>query len=63
MNEWILALLLGGSPEPILIATGYETAEQCETAGDLMKAADAAVRKSSKNYSISCTEQPRQDQK
>lgn len=58
MTEWILALVLAGSTEPVVTARGYQTAEQCETAGDLMKAADEAVRKTGKAYSISCTEQP-----
>ncbi len=53
-----LALVLAGSTEPVVTATGYQTAEQCETAGDLMKVADEAVRKTGKTYSISCTEQP-----
>lgn len=56
MTEWILALILEGSAEPVVTASGYKTAEQCETVGDLMKAADESVRRSGKRYSIMCTE-------
>ncbi|MDG9858491.1 hypothetical protein N7403_31965 [Pseudomonas nitroreducens] len=58
MTEWILVLYLAGK-EPVVTATGYQTAEQCEMAGDLMKAADQAARKTSGvAYRIMCTEQP-----
>lgn len=58
MTEWILVLYLAGK-EPVVTATGYATAEQCEKAGDLMKAADQAARKTSDvAYSVVCTEQP-----
>ncbi|EPK8256072.1 hypothetical protein ACVSMB_23350, partial [Pseudomonas aeruginosa] len=58
MTEWILALVLAGSTEPVVTAKGYKTVEQCETAGDLMKAADESIRKSGKAYSITCSETP-----
>lgn len=56
MTEWILILYLNGK-EPVVTATGYQTAEQCEMAGDLMKAADQAVRKTTGvPYSQMCQE-------
>lgn len=56
MTEWILALYLEGSREPVVTATGYQTAEQCLMAGDLMKAADQAAKQMNERYSIICTE-------
>lgn len=55
MTEWILTLYLAGT-DPVVTAKGYKTAEQCETAGDLMKAADEAIRKSGEHYSVMCQE-------
>lgn len=56
MTEWILLMTLAGSPEPVLQANGYKTAEQCLAAGDLLKAADEAIRKTGKHYGINCQE-------
>ncbi|MNG41971.1 hypothetical protein D3C84_1315350 [compost metagenome] len=45
--------------EPVVTATGYKNAEQCEKAGDLMKEADQTARGSwGERYTISCTEAP-----
>jgi hypothetical protein len=53
----MLVIYLAGK-EPVITAEGYRTAEQCEMAGDLMKAADQAVRKTQNvHYSIVCMEQ------
>ena len=58
MTEWILTLYLAGK-EPVLTATGYQNAAQCEKAGDLMKEADQTARGTwGERYTISCTEQP-----
>jgi len=57
MTEWMLVLYLAGK-EPVVTANGYQTAEQCEMAGDLMKAADQVVRKTQDvHYSVMCLEQ------
>jgi hypothetical protein len=58
MTEWILVLYLAGN-EPVVTATGYKNAAQCEKAGDLMKEADQTARGSwGERYTISCTEKP-----
>lgn len=56
MTEWLLALFLAGSEVPGITAGPYETEEQCFMAGDLMKAADKAVRGKDQAYTISCNE-------
>lgn len=57
MTEWILVLYLAGK-EPVVTATGYQNAAQCEKAGALMKQADQTARGSwGVAYTISCTEQ------
>jgi hypothetical protein len=55
--EYILTILLQGSPAPvpvITVAIPYTTKESCMAAGKAIAAADKAARKTEKNYIAFC---------
>ena len=57
--EWVLMMYLVTTRPPEIVAKGYETAEQCEMAADLFKAADNAARKAERIYAVLCKETPK----
>jgi len=52
--EYALTLWIQGEKTPAINANGYPSKEACITAGELMKAADMAAKKSKHNYIIIC---------
>lgn len=58
--EWILMMSLVTTREPEIIARGYETAEQCQMAANLIEAADSEARNVQRKYNVLCKETPKE---
>lgn len=59
--EWVLTMYLATTKPPEIVAKGYETAEQCQMAAELIGAADNTARKAERQYAVLCKETPKAD--